>query len=91
MFTKLLLEYLWWDQHNLFSQLKIGDFLSQFSKHWHEELFRILATHKLAQEQKSDKVGGWRVSDGTIAYKPLDFEKLVHLRTRLLIGVAESS
>ena len=33
MFTKLLLEYPWWDQNNLFSQLKIGDFLSQFSKH----------------------------------------------------------
>jgi len=40
-----------------------------------EELFRTLTTRKLEREQKLNEVGGAGVREGTLACKPLDFEK----------------
>jgi len=54
----------------------------------YEELFRILAARKLEREQKIDKAGGGEAREGTLARKPLHFEKPVRPRTGLLIGAA---
>jgi len=45
----------------------------------------------MGREQKGGRKGWGRGKKGTLARKPLDFEKPVRPRTVLLIGAAQSS
>ena len=94
------------DISNSFSNLKlfltisrwnVSSLLSKRSrtkrtKFWPRVLvFCILDERKMGQEQRDGRKGVGEGKKGTLARKPLDFEKAVRPRTGLLIGAAWSS
>ena len=54
-------------------------------------VFRIRDARKMGREQKGGRKGVGEEKEGTLARKPLDFEKPICPRTGLLIGAAWSS